>query len=94
MIIVHLNITDASTHLITDMMSPYHKYGQALRLDIPHNNEILGKRRSYSTDQSKLTYSTTIRLNHVQVKNPQTCISLEIIASVPTKEEWLLYNDV
>ena len=101
---MQLNITDVSAQLITDIMNLHHEYSQLLQLDIPYNKEtILGKDREKTitlhrsiieSEHLAHTYSKTVRLNRVQVNDPQTGMPLQATASVPIKEEWLLNNDV
>lgn len=101
---MHLNITDVSAQLITDIMNLYHEYSQALQLDIPYNNETaLGKDREKTitlhrsiieSEHLTHTYSTTARLNRVRVNDSQTDMPRKTITSALIKEEWLQNNDV
>lgn len=101
---MQLNVTDVSAQLIADIMNLYHEYSQVLQLDVPYNKETaLGKDREKTitihrsiieSEHLTHTYSTTIRLNRVQVNDPQTDTPLKATTSVLIKEEWLQNNDV
>ena len=79
---LQLNIIYMHADLMANIMNLYREYNSMLQLDTPYNNEtVLGEddektiilhRSIVKSEYLTHTYSTTVRLNRVQVTDPQT----------------------